>query len=817
MTVLTSASSVTYGPVASTGPFTIPFPFLSTADLVVTLNGAVKLLGVDYTIAGTVVTAVNPMTGTLIIARATVRQQPISFPLAGTFDPTVLETALDRLELQIQDEVTSRAAADTTLQGSILSPFADVGLASFKTTGTSASRTLAARGASVFDVTDFGAVGDGTTDCSPAIQSAINAMVANGGGTVYFPRGKYRCATMGTTAGGSWACFQGYFTTPNTTPVAFIGEDGAEVWYDVTGRKGAVSSQLFALGSDYSASGYTIAQKIAQTRWYLQGLTIRGLTFRGWRGQNHTDIELSQANQMLYLDLTENVEITDCRFFDTVGGSCFYNLTRRFNFHHNQHRNVNAGVQGTCSQWVRISDNSFECPFKCDDQIGIFGTYAGSDADPYRSRNVVIQNNIIDKKFDGYKLQESGTNRGWGRGIISQGSDEVEIVGNVVVNNNSASALDHPANPTVVPSGGMGAIVLENYQNTTDRNILISNNVLRNCGWGIKVGGPTQNLRISNNLIEGMEFFAIQGGLNQVQTAAAGIGMVIEGNTINDCGRSTDPTAGLNCFAIRTYSLTNSAIRNNRVLRCKAPWIVDLQSETTGSVYFTQDGVTIADNEVICDPADTSVAFPNSGLVRTAFTENLRVLRNRLRGRWGIGVNLNNRGSITEVSDNWVEDHATISDTAGFDFTSVSTYAGHTGAVVISTGNWIRTYGNAWDGVRLKRSTPRGIGTPTSAGGWSAYEEAKMGPEFLQYNSGAIPTAIAAYRGLGIQVPGGAGVADYYMLGHKNAADTYEWRAILCQLAAGAQAVTGAKAGNAALTSLLTKLANLGIISDTTT
>lgn len=41
----------------------------------------------------------------------------------------------------------------------------------------------------------FGAVGDGTTDDSAAIQDAIDACDPNRGGTVYFPQGRYRIAT----------------------------------------------------------------------------------------------------------------------------------------------------------------------------------------------------------------------------------------------------------------------------------------------------------------------------------------------------------------------------------------------------------------------------------------------------------------------------------------------------------------------------------------------------------------------------------------------------------------------------------------------
>ena len=67
--------------------------------------------------------------------------------------------------------------------------FAVVGAAAAATAATTPASAHTSWGTA--DVTTFGATGDGVTDDAPAIQAAINSVVAAGAGEVFFPIGRY--------------------------------------------------------------------------------------------------------------------------------------------------------------------------------------------------------------------------------------------------------------------------------------------------------------------------------------------------------------------------------------------------------------------------------------------------------------------------------------------------------------------------------------------------------------------------------------------------------------------------------------------------
>lgn len=95
------------------------------------------------------------------------------------------------------------------------------------------TRALANWPNNTVSVLDFGAVGDGVTDDTVAIQAAINAVSTAGGGTVRIPAGSYKLSSQATTLikngldGGETGDTQAYCLSIPSANIRLVG-DGVE-------------------------------------------------------------------------------------------------------------------------------------------------------------------------------------------------------------------------------------------------------------------------------------------------------------------------------------------------------------------------------------------------------------------------------------------------------------------------------------------------------------------------------------------------------------------------------------------------------------
>jgi hypothetical protein len=238
MAVQSDTSSISYtGNNSTVTSYAVPFVFLENGHLqaiartaagvesVVTLTNHTGAGNVN---GGTVRTAVAvPAASTLVIYREVPATQTTIYQEGGDFPAASHERALDKLTQIAQQNERKLGSAlrlseanqigelnpPLTNQQHILSSVGgappswqalpSLSIGPVIATGSTTARSVQDRFADVVNVKNFGAVGDGVTDDTSAIQAAINyaASLANnstGGAVVRIPSGSYKITNDGT-------------------------------------------------------------------------------------------------------------------------------------------------------------------------------------------------------------------------------------------------------------------------------------------------------------------------------------------------------------------------------------------------------------------------------------------------------------------------------------------------------------------------------------------------------------------------------------------------------------------------------------------
>lgn len=323
--------------------------------------------------------------------------------------------------------------------------------------------------AATFNVQSFGALGDGVTDDTAAINSAIAALDAAGSGVLYFPAGTYMTGG-GLTAISAGGVVQGEGTTRGTTGPAFTGSMVVS---------SSPSASLFTVTSDRLVfQDIALLNNSPTTPTAGAGITVTG------SGNIGTRVDY------------ENVHVE--RFYNGIDVQVGFQWTMRSCFIQgavNYGLRIRNTVNGDAGDWS-ISDSAFYAAY-----------YNGAAAIRIESSG--------GGKITNIKVNMNGTVSGnkWVRAIdvAPASATSVLIVSNSSFENTSGTAINF-SNSNSYQLIGINGNEFGMYGNINpavsvvgQNNISIANNLIRSTAAGVNaiVLNTCDNVRIVNNVIAG--------------------------------------------------------------------------------------------------------------------------------------------------------------------------------------------------------------------------------------------------------------------------------------------------------------------------
>ena len=514
-------------------------------DYNITLNGNQDSNPGGNIVMVTPLLALYKLTATSDIANL----QPTDLTNQGGFYPEVITDALDRATIQIQQladqtdraikipisdgvldmttpgtadraskyfvydasgkpSVSSGSGTDTALRTDLANASASLAgsrLSGFRQTGTGAvARTVDAKLKDTVSVKDFGAVGDGVTDDTAAIQAAITAGANK---EVYFPSGTY-VATSLTISNPCRLFGNGILNKTTTVNLPFITITSNDV--DIDG--------LEFRGGTYNTVPTTVRNQDATFKVYGASST------NPYRRFNFTNLKINGFGHIgIDIRWCENVVVTGCvitymgyagvLFESIVNGIIGYNTisfidavsggTDRYGISLSrdptktttlstwtQNVVVIGNVVTDIRTWTGIDTHA---PLNCQILGNIIarcfnGTYVQYDSTVYAynqpGKNVRIANNLIIGRSI---LTENGIS------LASLGSSTVGFNENIIIENNTVIGCG-------LYSGGGASISLSYTKNGIVRN----NTTLKAIGTCLSMSQNCDSCVMENNICDGV-------------------------------------------------------------------------------------------------------------------------------------------------------------------------------------------------------------------------------------------------------------------------------------------------------------------------
>jgi hypothetical protein len=511
--------------------------------------------------------------------------------------------------------------------------------------------------AATYDVTAYGAIGNGVHDDTPNIQAAINAAQAAGGGTVYFPNtsaNTYLLNSFTQSIDHPW-CYYNLVVNSNvilqgdtTAQIKLLqGPNGRQLLSNLPGATW-VRNSVVAVNPRYSAIAwqppYVSLYPINNTTANSNTVTIKNTgdashfavgDYVCVYNDNTGDVILSQANKITAIN-GRTLTLADPLSRSFTAGTNIPSIAcvTPYTTHDVQINNLilqGAEPLAVTETW-NFSATSDE--FYSDTSIG------GGNLNPLQLNTLTHYNfsgnwfNVVNGPYSfAQELCQRNSQYGlwWSNEFWVKTVGVAEYTAHITFDTNTFNLYEDPSDTSGISLGGLD-VDFEN--NTVNSNTNLNQNnpwdaiIIDDCSSGIsyKVNGAT---RIVNNTINGAadgnaivwcvlkdtvvagNTFNMQNGTWAFAVHAAGLGYYnqtadIEGNNINwgaTPGYGSGFEVETNTGVDGSYIINNTANAGTGSTGWTGAWIPDCSPNATGGHMMYNNSYTGFSNSVVWTPS----------------------------------------------------------------------------------------------------------------------------------------------------------------------------------------------------------------------
>lgn len=384
--------------------------------------------------------------------------------------------------------------------------------------------------AAVHNVKDYGAKGDGVTMDTKAVNAAIEAAVAGGGGVVYFPAGDYPCYSIHLKSNVTIYIESGAVITA-AFPTAEEGYDAAEPNednpYQDFGHSHWQNSLMWAIGEHditICGSGLIYGKGLTREESRLPGVGNKAISLKECRNVTIKDIRMNRCGH--FAVLATGVE----------------NLTL-----HNMLVDTNRdGFDIDCCRNVRVSDCTVNSPW--DDAIVLKASYGlryFKDTENVTITGCVVsgydQGSVLDATYQTDEPQ--APDHGYNCGRIKIGTESSGGFKNIAITN---CIFDHCRGLALetVDGGVMEDVVVNNItmRDIVNTPIFLRLGARQRSPEGTPVGAMRRitisNVSVSHSMSEYACLISGIPGHKIEDVNIENVNIIFEGGyTVEDCGQ----------------------------------------------------------------------------------------------------------------------------------------------------------------------------------------------------------------------------------------------------------------------------------------